>query len=379
MNRIAPRAGLLAALLGASAGAVSALDPMVAPTQYGRRVWTTEQGLPQNTIRAIVQARDGYLWLGTQEGLVRFDGIRFSVFDEKNTPAIKDRYVLSLHEDHVGTLWIGTRGGGLVRYRDGAFSRFDASSGLPNDVIRCIHEDRSGRLWVGTDGGVVRMEDDHFVVPPGLNTRSFAVMAITEADGVLWLATDGDGLLRVGDAVEKYGQEQGLSNNHVRALSAGRDGSLWIGTRAGLDRWKGGQLTRQSPPGAPWEAIGAIVEDRDGNLWVGTRGQGLARLTSGQRRTVHPPDGLTGDVVFALFEDREGSLWIGTDGAGLSRLQSVKVVSFGKAEGLAHDMLLPITEDRQGNVWMGSYGGGSTASTTGSSAPSPPRMACPAT
>ncbi len=166
MNRIAPRAGLFAVLLGASAGPASALDPTLAPTQFGHRVWTTEQGLPQNTIRAILQARDGHLWLGTQEGLVRFDGVRFVVFDERNTPAIKDRFVLSLHEDRAGTLWIGTRGGGLVSYRDGAFSRFDASSGLPNGVIRCIYQDRSGRLWVGTDAGAVRLEGDRFSVPP---------------------------------------------------------------------------------------------------------------------------------------------------------------------------------------------------------------------
>ncbi len=307
MNRTAPRAGLLAAFLGASAGAVSALDPTVAPTQYGRRVWTTEQGLPQNTIRAIVQARNGYLWLGTQEGLVRFDGVRFSVFDEKNTPAFKDRYVLSLREDQQGSLWIGTRGGSLVRYRDGAFSRFDTSSGLPNGVIRCIYEDRSGRLWVGTDAGVVRLEGDRFSVPPDLKAQPFAVMAITEADGALWLGTDVAGVLHVAPGgVEKYTRKQGLSSDQVRALYTGRDGSLWIGTRAGLDHWTGGQLTHQAPPAAPWEAIGAIGEDRDGNLWVGTRGQGLARLTNGQWRTLRPPDGLTGDVVLAFVRGPGG-------------------------------------------------------------------------
>jgi diguanylate cyclase (GGDEF)-like protein len=345
-------------LLGVLAAPAFGLDPRLAPTQYGHRVWTIEQGLPQNTVRAILQARDGPLWLGTQEGLVRFDGVRFEVFDEKNTPAIKDRYVLSLYEDHAGTLWIGTRGGGLVRYRDGVFTRFDASSGLPNTVVRSIHEDRSGRLWVGTDAGVVRLEGDRFGVPPGLSTQPFVVMAIAEADGVIWLATDGDGLLRVGDSVTKLTRKQGLSSDEVRALYPGRDGTLWIGTRAGLDHWKGGQLTHQVPPAAAWEAIGAILEDQDGNLWVGTRGQGLARLTNGAWRTFGSKDGLTGDVVVALFEDREGSLWVGTDGAGLSRLRGVKVVSFGKPEGLANDMLLPITEDRQGNVWMGSYGGG---------------------
>ena len=357
MRRDARWIAIVGCLLAASAAPVVALDPRLAPTQYGHRVWTTEQGLPQNSARAIVQTRDGHLWLGTQEGLVRFDGVRFTVFDEKNTPAFKDQYVQSLHEDRAGALWIGTRGG-LVRYRDDAFTPFDASSGLPNSVVRSLYEDQGGRLWVGTDAGVVRLEGDRFVVPPGLDTQPFVVMAIAEADGALWLGTDGNGLLRVADAVDKYTVKEGLSSDQVRALYTGRDGTLWIGTRAGLDRWKGGQLTHQAPPAGVWDAVGAIEEDGNGNLWVGTRGQGLARLTNGMWRTFGPKDGLTGDVVLALFEDREGSLWIGTESAGLNRLQDVKFASFGKPEGLAHENMGPITEDRQGDIWMGSFGGG---------------------
>jgi len=361
-NRAMTRGARLIAIVGCLHGALAApalgLDPRLAPTQYGHRVWTTEQGLPQNTVRAMVQTRDGHLWLGTQEGLVRFDGVRFVVFDEKNTPAFKDHYVLSLREDRTGALWVGTRGGSLVRYRDGVFTRFDAASGFPNGVVRSIYEDRSGRLWVGTEGGVVRLEGDRFRVPPGLDVQPLAVMAIAEADGAVWLGTEGDGLLRVSDAVERYTRKQGLSSDQVRALHTGRDGTLWIGTRAGLDRWKAGQLTQYAPPAGTWEAIAAIAEDRDGNLWVGTRGQGLARLANGVWRTFGPKDGLTGEAVMALFEDREGSLWIGTESAGLNRLQDVKFASFGKPEGLAHDLLLPIIEDRQGNLWMGSFGGG---------------------
>ena len=264
MRRGARSIAIVGCLLGGGAAPVFGLDPRLAPTQYGHRVWTTEQGLPQNSIRAIVQTRDGHLWLGTQEGLVRFDGVRFVVFDEKNTPAFKDRYVLSLQEDRAGALWIGTRGGGIVRYRDHAFTHFDASSGLPNSVVRSIYEDKGGRLWVGTDAGVVRLEGDRFVVPPALKTQPLVVMAITEADGALWLATDGDGLVRVADAVQKYTIKQGLSSDQVRALYAGRDGSLWIGTRAGLDRWKAGQIAHYTPPTGVWDAIGAIAEDRSG-------------------------------------------------------------------------------------------------------------------
>jgi diguanylate cyclase (GGDEF)-like protein len=338
---------------------VLGLDPGFAVTQYGHRGWTVEQGLPQNSVRAIVQTRDGHLWLGTEAGLVRFDGIRFVVFDGKNTPELPDPHVLVLFEDSQGNLWIGTRGGGLVRHRDGAFTRFTTTSGLPHDIVRSIYEDRGKRLWVGTDGGVARREGDHFVVPQGLNTPTFSVMAIAEAEGALWLGTDGGGLLRVSDAVEKYTTKQGLSSDEVRALHTGRDGTLWVGTRGGLDRAKAGQLTHvTAPEGGGWEPISAIREDRDGNLWIGTRGQGLARLANEKWSTFRSRDGLSADVVHALQEDREGSLWIGTEGAGMSRLRDVKFASFGKPEGLGHEYILPITEDRQGSLWMGSYGGG---------------------
>ncbi len=133
-----------------------ALDPQKAITQYVHDTWQIEDGLPQNSVLAIVQTRDGYLWLGTQEGLVRFDGVRFEVFDKTNTKEIQDNDILALHEDREGSLWIGTFGGGLNRFKDGRFTAYTPKEGLSNNRVRSIYEDREGSLWIGTIGGGLR-------------------------------------------------------------------------------------------------------------------------------------------------------------------------------------------------------------------------------
>src|SRR5688500_10579398 len=152
----------LALLLLLAGGPGVPLDPTKAISQYVHAVWQTEQGLPQNSVRALRQTRDGYLWLGTQEGLVRFDGVRFTVFDKKNTPALRHSYVFSLLEDQDGSLWIGTVGGGLSRYTAGTFTPYTPREGLTNEYVRALAQDRDGSVWVGTDGGLFRLQGGRF-------------------------------------------------------------------------------------------------------------------------------------------------------------------------------------------------------------------------
>jgi len=151
MSRAARRAWIVLAVVAAPQGAL-ALDPAKAVTQYLHEVWQTEQGLPQNTVQAIAEMPDGYLWLGTREGLARFDGVRFTVFDIRTTPELGHNFVLCLLADSKG-LWIGTAGGGVVRLESGRFTRYADESGLPSEHVSALLEDRQGRLWVGTDGG----------------------------------------------------------------------------------------------------------------------------------------------------------------------------------------------------------------------------------
>jgi len=138
------------------------LDPGKAITQYQLNTWTTNDGLPQITVTAITQTRDGYLWVGTQEGLVRFDGLGFKVYDKGNS-AFTQNTISALYEDQGGNLWIGTRGGGLVRYRDGQFDRYSEADGLTSENISSIVEDGDGVLCVGTfDAGVNRLIQGQF-------------------------------------------------------------------------------------------------------------------------------------------------------------------------------------------------------------------------
>src|SRR5687768_11924219 len=150
-----------AALLFLASARLLALDPNRSLNEFGHQAWLTENGLPQNTVQAIVQTQDGYLWIGTQEGLVRFDGLNFSVFDKENTPAFKSNDIRFLQQDRQGRLWISTSYG-LVSRHNGQFTSYTASEGLPDNSIGPVVEDVSGNIWIGTDGGLVRLENGKF-------------------------------------------------------------------------------------------------------------------------------------------------------------------------------------------------------------------------
>jgi ligand-binding sensor domain-containing protein/signal transduction histidine kinase len=339
------------------------LDPRKALTQFKLDVWTTAEDLPQNSVTALVQTRDGYLWLGTYGGLGRFDGVRFTVFDTGNTPQLRTNGIQALLEDHQGALWIGTNGGGLSRFHDGRFTTFTSADGLPNDIVRALYEDREGSLWIGTNDGLCRLRDGRFTtyaVKDGL--ASGFVRAIGEdASGVLWIGTNGGGLdRREGERFRPLTTQDGLPSNFIFALLRGRDGAFWIGTNGGgLCRLKDGRLeTFTTREGLPSNIIWSLHEDAQGSLWVGTYGGGIARFRDGKFTAFTSRDGLSNDFVRAVWSDREGSLWIGTYSGGLCRLRDGKFTTYTTREGLAHDFARTILEDRSGSLWIGTTGGG---------------------
>jgi signal transduction histidine kinase/ligand-binding sensor domain-containing protein/CheY-like chemotaxis protein len=314
-----PAALVLLLLLG-TPGTAAALDPGKAIAQYGRELWTTQHGLPHNSVRAFAQTADGYLWLGTQAGLARFDGVQFTSFDRFSTPELEHDHVLALAAGRDGSLWIGTSGS-LVRLKDGQFRRVTLPESPGELTVRAILEARDGTLWVGTQhGGLLRLQ---------------------------------------GSQITSYTTPQGLSNPFVRCLYEDAEGALWIGTDNGLNRWQGGRMTSYTTlDGLPHNSVWSLAGGADGSLWIGTRLGGLSRLKDRRFRTYSTKDGLPNPIVLSLCEDRKRNLWIGTDGGGLSRLTAGKITSFGTKQGLSSSIVRALLEDREGNIWIGTAGGG---------------------
>ncbi|MCI0601897.1 protein kinase [bacterium] len=338
-----------------------ALDPNKAITQYVHNVWQIEDGLPQSGVTAIVQTRDGYLWLGTEEGVVRFDGVRFTVFDQNNTPEIRNNWIRSLYEDREGNLWVGTIGGGLSRMKDGKWSSFTTKEGLSSDVVNEVVQDRKGDLWVTTERGLNQLHNGKwrtYTTKDGLpddSTRS----VYEDRAGDLWVGTN-HGLIRLHDGEwYVYTTEQGLSNNIVRSIIEDRAGNLWVGTGQGLSQLRDGKWTTYTTKQElSNDVIWRIYEDRNGNLWIGTGGGGLNRFRNGKWTTYTTKQGLSNDVIWCIYEDREGSLWIGTNGGGLNRLTDGKFVTYTTADGLSHNIVRSVFQDNQETLWIGTHGGG---------------------
>lgn len=361
LKRTASKTFLISAgLLFLLSANVFALLPTKPITQYVHTVWQTDDGLPQNYVVAVVQTRDGYLWLATQEGLVRFDGVKFTVFDKHNTEQIKDNNIQALCEDQEGNLWFGTEGSGLIRYREGEFIAYSSQDGLSGDIVDAIFQDQEGNLWIGTLDGLSCFKNGTFLnyhTKDGLANNT--VLAIYEDQrGNLWIGTE-NGLNRFKDGrFTTYTTKDGLADNLIRSICEDQKGNLWIGTRNGLSRLKNDKFTTYSvKQGLANNSVLSLYKDRDSNLWVGTDGGGLSRLQDNGFTTYSKKDGLSDDSVASISEDREGNLWIGTYGGGLNRLKDGRFVTYTPEHGLSDDMVRAICEDQKGNLWIGTRNG----------------------
>ena len=384
------------------AGAGWCLDPHKPISQYIHTVWRSEDGLPQNSIQALLQARDGYLWIGTQEGLVRFNGLEFKVFNKANTNAIRHNDIRILYQDREGTLWIGTFGGGLVRYRAGEFSTYTAKDGLSNNSITAISEDHEGNLWVGTTDGLNQLAAGHFVsftrkegladnsiqtlgedaqgrllvatrtrldvfesghftpaLPASMNGKTIVTALLLDQERNLWLGSEHQGLAVISPGkIVRYGAAQGLPNAPIHTIFQDNQRTIWVGTEGGgMCRLVAQRFECYSTQnGLSGGYVEAITQDREGDLWVGTETGGLNRFKETPLSNYGPEAGLQGSPR-ALFQDREGALWIGTN-IGLFRLQDGKATPYLTRNGPANNYVYSMSIDREGNVWVGTDEGG---------------------
>ncbi|MET0815012.1 MAG: two-component regulator propeller domain-containing protein [Pseudoxanthomonas sp.] len=379
--------------------AALALDPGKSLTQYVHSVWRTEDGLPQSAVTKILETSDGYLWVGTQGGIARFDGVRFTVFDHTNTPALHDDFVSDLAEDSHGTLWIATANGGVTSFRNGVFSHLDsvgpragislaatpdgsvwigghgglvhvrdgrvvriytASDGLWTDLIRRLASDKEGSVWIATSGGLNRMADGRLVAYPteGDAAARDVTDLFLDLDDELWTRTrDTKIAQRSADGARPWNID-GFPFGTVSDTLMDRDRNLWFAsTGEGLLRVNGQKVDRfTSKQGLSSDQVNTLYEDRNGNLWVGTLGGGLDRFQEGAFTTYATEEGLAADPVQSVMQDSKGDVWA-TTGAGLSRIRDNKVRTFTVADGLPSNEMISLLEDHAQNLWVGTGDG----------------------
>lgn len=327
------------------------------PTRYRFNVWTTENGLPQNSVRAILQTRDGYLWLATLDGLVRYDGVRFTIFNTVNSSGLKSNRISRLFEDDDGTLWVGTEDSGVICYHQGSFTTYTTRDGLPNNAIWGIQDDGAGGVIVATAGGVARWRSGQFT--PFVSDAPMPVSGIGYhgQTRLLWY-TDASTLhvLKHGKPLA-FKPQDGLASLKVVSMYEDRQGALWIGTSdTGLCRFKDGRFqVFTQKDGLPASEIIAFFEDREGALWIGTGSKGLVRFKDGQFKTYTTADGLSENIVLSIYEDREGNIWVGTLNGGLNRLNKQLIMTLSTKDGLAANNIYPIFEDHAGDIWIGNW------------------------
>ena len=339
-----------------------ALDSSKNMSQYIHNIWQVEDGLPQNSIWAITQTKDGYIWLGTEEGLVRFDGISFTVFDTQNTAEIKSHQIWNFFEDKKGNFWIASANG-LLLYKNGKFTAYTTKDGLSSNYLRTICEDRKGNIWIGTSRGLNLYKNGKFTVYTTKDGLSFDLVYVIKEDqkGNLWIGTDGGGLNLFKDGkFTAYTTKNGLSNDHVFAIYEDKEGNLWIGTwGGGLNLYKNGKfIAYTSKDGLSHDYVLSIYKDKEKNFWVGTYSGGINQFKDGKFTTYTTKDGLSNNNVYVINEDQKGNLWVGTDGGGLNLFKDGKFTVYNSKNGLSNDIVVALNEDHKGNLWIGTWGGG---------------------
>ncbi|HVV00437.1 MAG TPA: two-component regulator propeller domain-containing protein [Verrucomicrobiae bacterium] len=364
--------------------------------------WQTENGLPQNSITVILQSTNGYLWLGTYSGLVRFDGVRFVTYDTSTDPELDSSRVTSLYEEG-GALWIGHETGEITELRKGRFQTLPRPQGRKGRRVMAIATDEAGELWQVDEGGLLtRMRDGLLLVPPAGTAPGQLSCAVDNAHRI-WVARQGK-LSKVERGrlipVEFPG---GATEDYVQGICAARDGGLWVALEGRVKKWKEDRWSEDLGP-APWGEAGlsefletrngalaagtvdsglwlvlphqgvlqfnrangllpqnwvrSLCEDREGNLWVGAGTGGLIELRQARVAVVGPPDHWQGRSILSFAVQDENNMWVGTEGAGVYECKNGVWRQFGAESGLSNLFAWSVSKDATGRVWVGTWGGG---------------------
>jgi ligand-binding sensor domain-containing protein/signal transduction histidine kinase len=324
---------------------------------YTERTWQMQDGLPEQIVQAFAQTADRYLWIGTTGGLLRLDGASFVLYDRESTPAFRDNNIFCLTVSRDNSLWIGTEGGGLIRYRGGVFRAFSTSDGLTNAFVRSIEQDSKGQIWIGTDDGLFRLSGERLERIDGTESvPQVAVHAIHEdRSGHLWVG--GSKLLRLeGTSAAEYRLEGEASQNRVKSIVETEDGTVWVGTVSGLQRMLPNKLPKHAKTKGFQRVSGFNVtvrflrETSDGRLWIGTIGHGLHIYSHNRFSEITAPTRLPSNTVLNLFEDVEKNIWVGTQ-AGMLRLSKTPVRTVALPDASDSDAET-VYQDVGGDVWI---------------------------
>ncbi|WP_179830340.1 two-component regulator propeller domain-containing protein [Spirosoma fluviale] len=362
---------------------------------------TTDEGLSQSNVTAILQDRQGFMWFGTQDGLNKYDGYTFTLYqnDPRQPASLSDNYIGALYEDRKGNLWVGTTGGGLCRFdkQTGRFIRFTRSEtnsrSLSSNHVLAITEDGQGMLWIATEGGLNQFNPtsgrfiryQHRVGDPKSLPNDLVQDVLVDRQEQVWVATQGGGLNRFDPLTGTFHpfkhrptDKTSISHNSVKKLFEDSQGRLWVATQ-------GGGLNRLNRDGKSFthfrhdaavasslldDDINTIAEDRLGNLWIGTENEGISVLNKSRTAFTqyayqeNDPDGLNNGSIYALCPDRSGNMWIGTYSGGINFYDHLSAnftryqKDINQTNSLSNPNVMAVLEDTQGNLWIGTDGGG---------------------
>jgi ligand-binding sensor domain-containing protein/signal transduction histidine kinase len=371
-----------------------ALDPAKSLSQLKYKSWQTRDGFPQNYVRSIAQTREGYIWLSTESGLVRFDGVRFTTLensalgrygagalyvsrngslwiagstskyfrmrDEKfETFRVSDlEYkdpLAPIVEDKDGTLYIGSLVG-LFVVKNNKVSQFTERDGLPDKSVKSIYISEDGTIWIGTKRGLCQLLNGRFTTLNALRNEWITAIVKDQA-GNLWLGTQGNTLYRY-NGVDYTPYKLPNSQVNITSLFVDRHGMLWVGTDAsGLLRFENGQFTSPERYVLPDTDVRSIFEDSEGNLWLGTRRGGVMKITDPKFVTYSMEEGMEDDYVHSVLRDERGVVWAGSR-KGISVFENGKVRNITPLKGIKNVAVKAIYKDRRGNLWVGTNGAG---------------------
>jgi len=394
---------ILEVSLKLAAADISGGELRASPSHFQSTGWRLEQGLPANKAMSVAQTPDGYLWIGTYEGLARFDGIRFKRFDNTNVPGWQDGAVTALYVAHNGVLWIGHVDGAVSAYKNGRFESFAAPSDWNANRIMNLAEDKAAELWAQDDLGQLFRIRDHLRLAPEKGSANSVSSMITGPDGNVWVVRCGRLSRLDGERVTAVDLPSEMPT-YIHGICGSADGGIWILAEDELWRFQGstwkhfpgtlqfggtpvqamiettaGQIvggttdhgmvlidpknrlndlifSRSSGFDSDW--VLSLCEDKEGDLWLATGTSGLVRLSQKKVVMLEPSDSWQGRAVLSVSATHYGGYWVGTEGAGVYRLQEGNWINYAKPAGIRTPYIWSMAEDIEGRFWLGTWGGG---------------------